>query len=161
MTPAERAPAPLSAGIALFAGALALVFLSPGGFPAGAFGLLALAVGIAGNAYPAITLAGGAYLLALALAGLGGASPVSLLSAGVAAAVAWDAGANAVEIGRQVGRGVDTRRVELRHSGATALAGLVAAGAGLAVYRVAAGGRPVAALALLLLAAVLLASALR
>lgn len=95
-------------------------------------------------------------VLAAVLAGLRGAGPGPLLVAGVAAVVAWDAADQAVGVGEQLGRAARTRRVEAVHAAGSLLVGLGGATVGYGAYRLAGGGTPVAALALLLVGAIAL-----
>ncbi|GAA0514672.1 hypothetical protein SAMN04488066_103102 [Halorubrum aquaticum] len=97
--------------------------------------------------------------IALAAAFGGGAEP--LLVAGVALAVAWDVADHGLSVGRQVGRKARTRRNVAVHAGTTLLAGTISAGVVYGTYVVAAGGQPIAALALLCFGGVVLASAFR
>lgn len=57
---------------------------------------------------------------------LGDASGSTLLASGAATIVAWDAGEQAINVGRHLGRIAETWRVELVHLGATVLVGVVA-----------------------------------
>ncbi|MFC5278021.1 hypothetical protein ACFPM1_04475 [Halorubrum rubrum] len=97
--------------------------------------------------------------IALAAGFGGGAEP--LLVAGVALAVAWDAADHGLSLGRQVGRAARTRRNVAVHAGTSLLAGTLSAGVVYGTYVAAAGGQPIAALALLCFGGVVLASAFR
>lgn len=161
--PVDRSPAGLSRWASAGAG---LVALAAGGlysWPAlvtGGLGFLLLVVGLVRGTGGAISA--GAFCLfgGPILAGSQGA-PVLPVLAGVAFAVlAWDAGGNAISVGRQLGRDADTVRAEAVHLAASAVVGAVVAGVGFGLYRTATGGQPVAALVLLALAAVLLVEAL-
>lgn len=161
---ADHRPTRLGGWIAVGA---ALLVLAAGGlysWRALSTGVLAVALLVWGLArVSARTVdAGGAGLLASAVfAGVDGA-PAAVVLVGVAAAVvAWDLAGNALSVGRQLGRAARTTRLELVHAGGSVLVGTVAAGLGYGIFRGATGGRPVLALVLLLVAVVLIASALR
>ncbi|WP_459191508.1 DUF7519 family protein [Halosimplex sp. J119] len=163
MTEVDRSPAALSGSAAV---AIGLIALAPGVYDqtallAGLLGFLALAVGVTRGANGAVTAGATALLLASVLAGVGGA-PVEVLLIGVTATVvAWDSGGTAITIGDQLGSAADTARLEAVRLGASALVGTLTAAGGYAVYRTASGGMPFLALLCLLVAAALLASALR
>ncbi len=123
----------------------------------GAVGLIAMPVGVARGAdrlhrVGALALFGG-----VLLAGSAGASPATMLVATGATVVAWDAGENALELGRQVGSRAGTRRAVLVHTGATAGVAALVGAVGLGVYRFAGAGQPTVAVVLLLAAALLFA----
>lgn len=136
---------------------------TPGGFIAllpGLVGLLVLAVGllpVAGTGSRTLVRVGTALTFVAVLAAVLfhlAASGRSLVAV-VLVVVAWDSGDNAIGLGAQLGRRARTWPVELAHSAATGLVGLVGVvAAGLA------GGIPVASLPLesfvLVLAAVTL-----
>lgn len=130
----------------------------------------ALLVGVAGVA---LTLGGlglrrrvgivaGALVLVagVLLGGVRGAPTWSLLVGIAGALVAWDAGETALGLGRQLGRAAPATRLELVHLAGGLAVATLSAGVGYAVYRVATGGQPVAALLALLLAGALLVRAL-
>ena len=89
-----------------------------------------------------------------------GTDPIPLLAAMVAAIVAWDAGEQAINVGRQLGRAARTWPSELSHSGGTAVFGGLSVGAGLVLFGVDVTGLPLESLLLLLGAAVVLMIAL-
>ncbi|WP_241964445.1 hypothetical protein [Halorubrum sp. 48-1-W] len=97
--------------------------------------------------------------IALAAGVGGGAEP--LLVAGVALAVAWDVADHGLSLGRHVGREGRTRRNVTVHAGTSLLVGTIAGAVVYGTYVVAAGGQPIAALALLCFGGVILASAFR
>lgn len=85
--------------------------------------------------------------------GLGGPGHLEVTLLGtVAAAVAWDLGGSAIDLGYQLGREPSTARLEAVHVASTLLVGLASVTVGYAVYVVAAAGQPVDALVLLLVA---------
>lgn len=163
MTGIDRSPASLSGSAAV---AVALLALAPGVYDPtalllGVVGFAALAVGVTRGVNGAVTVGATALLLASVLAGVGGA-PVEVLLIGVTATVvAWDAGGTAITLGDQLGGAAETTRLEAVRLGASALVGTLTAVGGYAVYRTASGGVPFLALLCLLIAAALLASALR
>ena len=89
-----------------------------------------------------------------------GTDPVPLLAAMVAAVVAWDAGEQAINVGRQLGRAARTWPTELSHSGGTVVFGGLSVVAGLVLFGIDVTGLPLASLLLLLGAAVVLMVAL-
>ncbi len=123
-------------------------------------GVAFLAVGVARDSRRAIT-AGGVGLLGGALAAGAAGAPVLPVLVGVAATVvAWDLGGRGVDLRAQLGEATDTGRLEAVHVAASVGVAVAVAGVGWGVYRAGTGGQPVAALAFLLLAAALVASAL-
>lgn len=157
-------PARFSGAVAVGAG---LVAVATGGFYswlallAGALGLLLLFAGLA-RAAPLVVSLGAVGLLAGGLAaGVRGAPAWATLASVAATVLAWDVGRTAISVGRQLGRDADTRRLELVHATASGGVAAVTAGVGYGLFRVAAGGQPVTALVLFLLAAVLLVEAIR
>lgn len=90
-----------------------------------------------------------------------GSPLLALLAASVATVVAWDAGEQAVSLGRQVGRQAATARAVAAHSGGTVLAGAVVVLAALGVYRLDVTGLSLTALVALLAAAFVLILSLR
>lgn len=164
MTEVDRSPSAFGRALALVAGVLALAAAALGAvlaIPLGALGLLALAVGVTRSARTWVSVGAGGLFLGVAVAGVEGAPPEPLLVGAVGAVVAYDAGTNAVEVGRQLGRAASTGRAEAVHAAASLLVGALAVAVGYGVYRAATGGQPVTALALLLLGVVALVSALR
>lgn len=137
---------------------------------AGAFGVTPLAVGVAGTFVLVIGVArsvgravtAGAVLLATAglVAGVGGAPELAVLGTLAAAVVAWDAGWTAVDLGAQLGEEARIGRALGLHTGLTATVGLLTVLTGVALFNVATGGQPMAALLFLLVAAVLVTVAL-
>lgn len=163
MSRVDRAPAPLSrrlSAVAAVIGAASSGFYSWLALGLAILGFLVLAGGLARGSNRSVTvgaagLAGGALV-----AGMGGAPIPAVLVSVTAAILAWDAGASAIGIGRQLGREAGTGRLEATHIAASAGVGLAAAGVGYGLYRVGTGEQPVAALVFLLVAAVLLLEAL-
>lgn len=103
----------------------------------------------------------GALFLSVILAGLFRAAPVgTLLVAMAGTVVAWDAGEHAIDVGRQLGRGARTRRLDMAHVGATIVVGGVAVLVGHAVDGMQAGELSLSAFAVLFLALIALTVAL-
>lgn len=158
----DRSPARLSAVMAIgFAVLAALTLPSIVLVLSGLFGALLVGVGAMRGAgrivgYGTALLVGG-----VLVAGSQGAPPEPLVLRTLLALLAWDAGRYGITIGEQLGRAADTRRIELAHSAFAAAVGAAGAGLGYAAYRVMAGGRPVAAVFLLLFGAVVLVVTLR
>ncbi|RQG95988.1 DUF7519 family protein [Natrarchaeobius chitinivorans] len=86
------------------------------------------------------------------LSGLEGAAVEPTLVATVSLVVAWDLAGSAIDLGEQLGRDADTRRLEGVHAVSSALVGLIAMAVGYGTFTLARGGQPISALVLLLLA---------
>ncbi|MCO8247056.1 MULTISPECIES: hypothetical protein [unclassified Haladaptatus] len=84
----------------------------------------------------------------------------TLLVAGAATVVAWDAGEHAINVGEHLGRGRDTREIELVHIVGSGVVAFVAVEAAKFSGGVGPSGLSLASLVLLLVAIVLLAVAL-
>ncbi|WP_254663075.1 hypothetical protein [Haladaptatus sp. W1] len=84
----------------------------------------------------------------------------TLLLAGAATVVAWDAGEHAINVGEHLGRGQDTHEIELVHVAGTGVVALVAVEAATFSGGVGPSSLSLASLVLLLVAIVLLAVAL-
>lgn len=147
----------VAAAVAAFAGIVAaplggsVVGLAAIGFVAGSF-LRSARV---------LSWAAGTGAVGIAIAGYLGGAVEPLLVAGVGLALAWDVADHGLSVGEQVGREARTRRNVAVHAGANLLVGGLSVAVVYGVYLAAAGGQPVAALALLLFGGVVLASAFR
>ncbi len=163
MSAPDHGPTTLSSRLALAAAALAVLTTLTN--TTGAALAAAGAVGVgAGVTLPSRKVAdGGALALAggVALAAVSHDAVAIPLFGAVATVLAWDLAEQAIGVGEQLGRAADTRRLEAVHAGTTAAIGLVAAGVGFALYRVAFRGISFAALALLLVAALFLMLSVR
>lgn len=131
----------------------------------GMAGLLALALGLAplrgSGSRGLLKLGTAGVTLSVLAAGLFMSVPLrTLLICGAATIVAWDLGEHAVNVGEQLGRHVETRRLEAAHGAGSVLVGGVAVGAGTVISGVGSSGLPLPALALLLASILLLAGAL-
>lgn len=149
-----------------------------------AFGLIAISAGLAGSG-SGLTLAlaviafallvgglfvgieplltAGAVVLFLshiARMGLGGDMELSILGA-IFAVAAWDIGEYTHDLGHYVGREAKSTHAVLAHSMASLMAGILPVAVGYVVFSLSPGGRPLSALVLLLLAAVLITVGLR
>ncbi|WP_226012840.1 DUF7519 family protein [Halomicrobium salinisoli] len=132
----------------------------------GLLGLAVLAAGLlpvrAGRERTLVTVGTALLFVGVVASGVFRGSPLlALLAATVATVVAWDAGEQAVSLGRQVGRQAATARAVLMHSGGTILAGAVVALAALGVYRLNVTGLSLTALVALLAAGFVLILSLR
>jgi len=159
----ERRPARLSGALGVGAALLAVLataaYSTTAGL-AGLAGLLVLLTGVVAGVRRGVTLGAVVLLVGVLYAGLAG-MPAAVLLVGVGATVlAWDLGGFAIDLGAQLGREANTRRVEAVHATASAAVAAAAAGVGYGVYLVATAGQPTLALLLLLLAGVLLAATL-
>lgn len=162
--PVSRAPARLSSGVAIGAALVATLAAALGASVAagaGALGVLLAALALVRGSRRVLGAGVAALLLGILLSGVAGGSTESLLVAMVATVAAWDVGENAINVGEQLGREANTRRLELTHVASGTAFGAGVAGVGYAIYEAATGGQPASAVALLLLGAVLLLSTLR
>ena len=103
-------------------------------------------------------LAAGAVVLFLAHVvrlGAGGDIELSILGA-IFAVAAWDVGEHTHDLGHYVGREGRSTQAVLTHAMASLLVGIAPVAVGYGVFAIAPGGRPLSALVLLLLAAVLI-----
>ncbi|MUW14039.1 hypothetical protein GJ633_04720 [Halorubrum sp. CBA1125] len=135
-------------------------FYSWGALVAGTLGLLLLLSGLVRGSNAAVTVGAFGLFLGGVTAGVQSAPTVPVLVSVTFAVLAWDAGGNAISIGRQLGREADTIRIEVTHVAASGLVGVVTVGLGYGLYRTGTGEQPVAALVFSVLAAVLLIEAL-
>lgn len=160
----DRRPTPLSALVALAAASVVAIAASVGSTAGGALaglGVVALAPAVLVGS-PRLVDGGALALLAgVALGGSGDAPELWVLVATVAAVVAWDAGQNAISLGRQLGRDASTARAEVAHSGATVAVGTTTAGVAYVVFLFAGGSRPLSGVVVLLVAVAILLGALR
>lgn len=162
----------LLAGAAVAAlGALALLVIVTGEvFVAGQFvpgmvGVVVLALGVVpgrGDGSRRLVKAGTAlvFLTVFAVGVVTKPSLGTLLVGGVAAVLAWDAGEQAVGLGRQLGRRAETYRAEAVHAVGSVVVGVGAVLAGRGVDGIGSPGLPLSVFALLVIGLVLLAGAL-
>jgi hypothetical protein len=121
----------------------------------GSIGLVILAVGLVRGTTSTVTTGAFGLFIAAVISGTQSAPVLPILGSIVFAVVAWDTGGNAISIGEQLGRSANTLRIEIIHSVVSITVGVVIVGVGYAIYRVSAGGQPVAAGVFLLLGAIL------
>ena len=161
----DHAPARLSSYVAVGAAVVAVLASAP-------FSVLALPFGLGGVAiFSGALFVGSRRWLGLGVAGIlagviaagvaEATTPELMLISVVASLVAWDVAQNAMDLGEQIGRGSRTRRAEVVHAAGTAMIATLSAGVAYGLFRVAGGGRPPAAVLLLVLGAVLVTWAIR
>ena len=95
------------------------------------------------------------------VAGIMDSEPLWLVGAAVGTMLVWDFGEQAITVGEQVGVRAHTTRGELRHALFSTAVGIGIGGVVLGVHSATTGGFPVESLVVLLVAALLLASAVR
>lgn len=158
-----RVPVPaLAASLAgMVVAFLATALAAPTAAPVAGVAMMAVAVGLLRTSTRTLTWGAALGTAGIALAGYEGGAPAALLVAGVGLVVAWDVGDHGISLGGHVGRSAVSRRNVAVHAAGSLLVGVVTATVVYATYLAAAGGQPVAALALLLFGAVILLSAFR
>ncbi|WP_247003720.1 DUF7519 family protein [Halosolutus gelatinilyticus] len=163
MTRTDRSPARLSgvaSCVAAGCAAIASGLYSWYALAAGGVGLALLVSGVARGTRSSVSLGAAALVAGAIVAGVQGAAAGAVLVSVVAAVLAWDAGTTAISIGEQLGRKAPTRRIELVHLAASAAVGALTIGAGYLLYEIATDGQPLSALVLLIVATVLLLTAI-
>jgi hypothetical protein len=157
-----RRPARRSLVVSGAAGVVATTALATAGAAAlvAVAGVLVLLTGVSRGRHRLVDAGGFVAFLGVLLGGTSGGSPAAVLVATAATVVAWDAGGNAVSLGRQLGRGGDTARVEYLHALASAGIGVATAFVAFVLFSLGPSGQPVTTLFVLLLAAALLVAAL-
>ncbi|GAB3027600.1 DUF7519 family protein [Natronobiforma cellulositropha] len=118
-------------------------------------GTVLVALALARTSHALLDVAGLTLFLAVVLIGYRNGSVELTLLATVAVVVAWDLGHSALDLGETFGWESTTARLETVHAVSSALIGLVTVTFAYTLYLFAAGGQPVAAVALLLVAATL------
>lgn len=146
-------PVWLTAGCALVAAAVSAT--APAATVLGVLGFVLMPVAVQRGSYRLHTLGALVLFSAVLAAGIAGTGPQPMLVAAAAAVVAWDAGENAIGLGKQVGSHARMRRAVLAHTMSTVGVAVVIGGVGFTVYRLARAGQPTTAVVLLLVAAVL------
>jgi hypothetical protein len=158
-----RRPGRRSTLLVALAGGVAAAASVVGGTSAAVIALVGAILLVGGTAYTSQTVVDVGGLVAfvgVCLAGLGDGSPLGVVI-GVAAAIAgWDVGTNAISLGRQLGQGADTLRVEGLHALVGVTVGVTAGLFGFVLFEVGPTGQPVTTLFVLLVGAVLLIVAL-
>lgn len=159
-----RRPTRPSSVAAVLVGLLGLVIVTPYSTVSLALsgvGFVGLVAGLAVDSRTLVTL-GPVGLFAGAVAAGAGNAPVALtLCAILAAVLAYDFGATAVDLGAQLGQEADTRRLELIRLATSSFVGCAIGGVSYLVYVVGTGGQPLSAVVAMLLAVVVLFVALR
>ncbi|WP_436909154.1 DUF7519 family protein [Halosimplex marinum] len=162
-TEVTRRPGRHSLVVSGVAGATAAAMALAGsgaGAAVAALGTAALLAGVRRANHRVVDAGGLVAFLGVALAALSDAPAAAVLFGTVGAVVAWDAGTNAVSLGRQLGAEADTVRAENLHAMAGAVVGLVTAVFGLVLFEVGPTRQPVTTLFVLLIAATFLVVAL-
>lgn len=160
----DRSPALLSSSLSITAagiGAGTSALTATLGVVGGGAGFLVVVAGVLLGSRRAITIGSLTLLLAALAGGLVSGAPYLLLPGVIATVLAWDLGEQAINVGEQLGREAPTTQLEVTHAAASTVVAVGAGGLGYGIYLFASGGQPVTALVLLLLAAVVLTSALR
>lgn len=161
----DHGPARLSGALSLAAGAVAVAAIGTLGTPlataGAAAGLPVLLVGVGRGSRRAVSIGSFLTFTGVLAAGIWDAPPEPLLVGAVATVLAWDLGEQAINVGEQLGRAAKTDRGELVHAASATVVGTVAIAVGYGIFHLATGGRPLAALFLLLVAAIALAEAIR
>ena len=163
MRAVDRSPARFSQWSSAGAGLVAVVSTGIYSWPAlatGTLGLVLLVGGLVRGARRAVTLGALGLFVGAILAGSQGVPILPVLVGVTAAVLARDVGGTAIGIGAQLGREADTVRLEAVHVATSTVVGVVVTVAGVAIYRAGVGGRPILALVLLVVAAVLLVETL-
>ncbi|SFR91718.1 hypothetical protein SAMN05216559_0959 [Halomicrobium zhouii] len=153
----DQSPSTLGVATTIVAGlvAVAATTVSPPAALLALAGLLVLAVGVHRGSNQAHKLGTAGLFAGVLLAGAAGASPAASLVAFGGAVLAWDAGENAISLGRQLGAHAPTRRATVVHVAATGAVASVVGVLALVVYDLSRAGQPTTAVALLLVAALL------
>jgi hypothetical protein len=160
----DRSPARLSSALAISAAGLAAgtsALSGTVGLAGGAGGFALLSVGVLLGSRRGVTLGATVLLVAAFGGGLLSDAPYLLLPGVIATVLAWDLGEQAINVGEQLGREAGTTHLEATHAAGSTVVGVGAGGLGYGIYLVSSGGQPVTALVFLLLAVVVLTSALR
>ena len=155
-------PTTFSAGIALvFAISAALLGTTTiFSILLGAFGVVVFGSGLYLGTRRVLLLGDILVLFGVLISGLFGASSLVLLTSVTLTVLAWDLGEQAIGLGEQLGPEANTLRGEVVHVSAGVLVATVGGGIGYALFVVSTGGQPLTAVVILLLAVVILASAL-
>jgi len=159
-----RRPTRLSSAVALVAGLLSVVTAAPYSgiaLAVAGLGFAVLTAGVAVGSRPLVTVGPIGLFTGAVAAGAEAAPVASTLFSILAAVLAYDFAATAVDLGAQLGREADTRRLELFRIGTTSFVGSVVAVVSYFVYALGTGGQPLSAVVALLLAVVVLFVALR
>lgn len=158
-------PARTSSILAIAVGLVAVVttmFGSLIAFLVGLFGLAGFGAGLFVVKNERLTLAAtGVIFLGVVLGGIWGNPEVFTVMGALMTILAFDYGQNAFSVGNQLSTEAETQRGELVHAAASFVVGSIAVTFAFAIYLVAGTGYTTAALTFVLLAAILLAWAIR
>lgn len=162
-TPETYRPTTLSGGLALLLAITAVLLSSTTllSVVGGALGLVSLGWGLYRGSRRAALSGSTLILTGAVIAGVLGASAGILLLTVAMAVLVWDLSEQAISVGEQLGPKATTTRGELVHASASLLVASVGGGIAYVFYSVSSGGQPLTALVVLLLATVLLTTALR
>lgn len=160
----DSSPAIVSTQLVVVAGAAAVMQIAlvsiVAAVPAMA-GLVGAVAGVRTRRRWLVELSAMGIFLGVVLAGIVRSVPLLLVGAAIGTVLVWDFGEQAITVGEQVCARAHTRRGELQHAAASTGVGVIIGGLTLVVHGLATGGFPAAALVALLVAALLLASAVR
>ncbi|WP_207586556.1 DUF7519 family protein [Halomontanus rarus] len=158
-------PARLSSGLAVGCGLLAVLTSAPATILAlliGVFGLAGLAAGqFVFQSRRAAGVGTALIFVGVVVGGVLGNSEVLVTVSTLATVLAFDLSQNAFSVGAQLSSATDTTRGEIIHAAASFFVGSVAIVVAFAIYFVVGGGQPIAALAFVLLAAIILSWSVR
>lgn len=159
MTAITRKPTVRSSVVAGAAALVAVVAAgigATGGLAFAAFGLVVFAVGLLIGHDRGVDAGAFALFFGVGVGGLQTTTVEPTVVGTVATVVAWDVAHGAIDLGDQLGREAETSRLEAVQVVSSLLVGLLSGTAGYAVYVVGGEGRPIAAVVLLVVAAVLI-----
>lgn len=158
-------PARLSSGLAVGCGLLAVLTSAPATILAlliGVFGLAGLAAGqFVFQSRRAAGVGTALIFVGVVVSGVLGNSEVLVTVSTLATVLAFDLSQNAFSVGAQLSSATDTTRGEIIHAAASFFVGSIAIVVAFAIYFVVGGGQPIAALAFVLLAAIILSWSVR
>ena len=160
----DESPARLSSQLMVVAGAAAVMQVAivslVGAIPAMAGYVVAVA-GLRSRQRSTVELGAMVIFVGIVVAGIAESEPLWLVGAAVGTTLVWDLGEQAITVGEQVGTRAQSDRGERRHALMSVGVGIGIGGVLLGVHSVSTGGFPVGGLVVLLVAALLLASAVR
>ncbi len=136
---------PVSSGVALIGGGVALAAVAPAGWVAlavGGVGVVSVVVGIVRRRRAAVTAGSLLVFAGVLVAGVHGLPPGLALFGTLAAIVTWDSGTHGIELDEQIGLETPAVRGEAVHAGTTLVVGVVIASLAYLVALVSAGRFP-------------------
>lgn len=158
-----RRPSRRSALVPALAGTFAIAASAAGGAIAAAVTLAGVAVLVAGvwvGRHGVVDWGGTIAFVGFVVGVTNDATALPVVLGVTATVVAWDAGGNAISLGRQLGRTADTVRAETLHALTSATVGVAGAVVGIVLFVFGPTRQPVTTLFVLLLAAAALVAAL-